>query len=218
MGASLTLKKKSSEASDIILKSVASIGAISGSTDEIDVTTLDSPNRAKEYISGAADYGSVEVEQNVTTANTDQIEKINTLFSTGDLRTWERTDDTGTVYVYGMTATNLGYGATNDKSFASLGLAKGDNITIIGFRYTHNNEKPECVYAYFVKKNSSGSDTPEDPGVPSGSGTADDPYNVAAVKAYTMALEADVTSEEQLYAKGIISSIKNAYEIGRAHV
>ena len=109
MGASLTLKKKASEASDILFKSVASIGAISGSTDEIDVTTLDSPNRAKEYISGAADFGSVEVEQNVTTLNTDQIEKINALFTSGDLREWERTDDTGTVAFEGYIA-EAGYG------------------------------------------------------------------------------------------------------------
>lgn len=109
MGASLTLKKKGSEATDIVFKSVASIGAITGSTDEIDVTTLDSPNRAKEYISGAADYGSVEVEQNATTENTDQIEKINALFASGDLREWERADDTGTVAFTGYIA-EAGYG------------------------------------------------------------------------------------------------------------
>lgn len=109
MGASLTLKKKASEASDILFKSVASIGAISGSTDEIDVTTLDSPNRAKEYLSGAADFGSVEVEQNVTAQNTDQIEKINALFTSGDLREWERADDTGTVAFTGYVSA-AGYG------------------------------------------------------------------------------------------------------------
>ena len=109
IGASLTLKKKASEAADIVFKSVASIGAISGEHDEIDVTTLDSPNRAKEYISGAADFGSVEVEQNVTTQNTDQIEKVNALFASGDLREWERTDDTGTVAFTGYVA-EAGYG------------------------------------------------------------------------------------------------------------
>lgn len=109
MGASLTLKKKASEAANIVFKSVASIGAISGEHDEIDVTTLDSPNRAKEYISGAADFGSVEVEQNATTQNTDQIEKINALFASGDLREWERTDDTGTVAFTGYVA-EAGYG------------------------------------------------------------------------------------------------------------
>lgn len=131
---------------------------------------------------------------------------INTQYGNFDL-----SDGTGTIYVFGMTSTNLGYGAQNDQSYASLGLKSGDNITLIGFRDTYNG-KNECVYSYFVKKNSSGPDIPDDPGTPSGSGTAEDPFNVAAVRAYTIALGADVTSENQVYAKGKISSIKNAYD------
>ena len=60
-------------------------------------------------------------------------------------------DDTGTVYVYGLTATELGYKATNDKSFGSLGLGSGDKITIIGYRGSHGG-KIEVMYAYFVSK------------------------------------------------------------------
>ena len=131
---------------------------------------------------------------------------INTQYGNFDL-----SDGTGTIYVFGMTSTNLGYGAQNDQSYASLGLKSGDNITLIGFRDTYNG-KNECVYSYFVKKNSSGPDIPDDPGTPSGSGTAEDPFNVAAVRAYTIALGTDVTSENQVYAKGKISSIKNAYD------
>ena len=41
------------------------------------------------------------------------------------------TDETGTVYVYGLTATQV---ATNDKSFSSLGLRNGDVVTLIGTR------------------------------------------------------------------------------------
>lgn len=75
---------------------------------------------------------------------------INTQYGNFDL-----TDDTGTVYVYGLTATDNGYGTKNDQSFASLGLGEGDNITIIGYRGSFNG-KIEVMYAYFVKKNSSG--------------------------------------------------------------
>ena len=64
-------------------------------------------------------------------------------------------DDSGSVYVYGLTATDLGYGAKNDKSFGDLGLAEGDNITIIGYRGSYNG-KDEVLNAYFVKKNASG--------------------------------------------------------------
>ena len=78
---------------------------------------------------------------------------------------FDLTDDSGTVYVYGLTATDLGYGAKNDKSYSSLGLKAGDKITIIGYRgsYTNPNsgeKKDELMYAYFVKKEASGGDTP----------------------------------------------------------
>lgn len=62
---------------------------------------------------------------------------------------FDLTDDSGTVYVYGLTKTELGYGATNDKSFASLGLKADDTVTIIGYRGTYN-DKPEVMYAYYV--------------------------------------------------------------------
>ena len=71
---------------------------------------------------------------------------INTTYGNFDL-----VDETGTVYVYGLTATELGYGVKNDKSYASLGLAAGDKITIIGYRGSFN-DKIEVTYAYFVSK------------------------------------------------------------------
>jgi hypothetical protein len=77
---------------------------------------------------------------------------INSTYGNFDL-----TDDSGTVYVYGLTATNLGYGASNDKSYASLGLSAGDKITIKGYRGSYG-DKVEVVYAWFVEKVSG--DTP----------------------------------------------------------
>lgn len=58
-------------------------------------------------------------------------------------------DETGTVYVYGLTATNLGFGAKNDQSFASLGLKVGDTVTLIGFRGVYDG-KTEVLSAYYV--------------------------------------------------------------------
>ena len=72
---------------------------------------------------------------------------------------FDLTDASGTVYVYGLTATNLGYGAQNDKSFANLGLAEGDEIKIIGYRGSFNN-KIEVMYAYFVEKVGGGETPP----------------------------------------------------------
>ncbi len=93
---------------------------------------------------------------------------INTTFGNFDLK-----DETGSVYVYGLTATELGYGASNDKSFGTLNLNKGDVITIIGYRGSYN-DKVEVMYAYFVEKVSSG--TTPDPGT-----TDPDPVDGTAV-------------------------------------
>lgn len=52
--------------------------------------------------------------------------------------------------------------------------------------------------------------TPDVPvGEAKGSGTAADPYNVAATLNYTNALAADVTSSEEIYFTGIVSSVKD---------
>ncbi len=64
-------------------------------------------------------------------------------------------DETGRVYVYGITASPV---AKNDKSFASLGLAAGDKITIVGTRAQYANSSVEDQReqvggpAYFVTK------------------------------------------------------------------
>ena len=55
------------------------------------------------------------------------------------------------MYVYGLTATNLGYGAENDKSYASLGLEAGDKIKIRGYRGSYK-QKIEVLYPWFIEK------------------------------------------------------------------
>ena len=76
---------------------------------------------------------------------------INTTYGNFDL-----TDETGTVYVYGLTKSFIAVGSQqNDKSYASLGLNEGDKITIRGFRGSYNG-KIEVMGAYFVKLVSKG--------------------------------------------------------------
>ena len=83
---------------------------------------------------------------------------INATYGNFDL-----TDDSGTVYVYGLTATNLGYGTKNDKSYASLGLSEGDKIKIRGYRGSFN-DKIEVMYAWFIEKVSGGGGGGDTPG------------------------------------------------------
>jgi hypothetical protein len=73
---------------------------------------------------------------------------------------FDLSDETGTVYVYGLTKEFIAVGTTNnDKSFASLGLKDGDKITLRGFRGSYNG-KIEVMGAYFVKLISSGNENP----------------------------------------------------------
>ena len=128
---------------------------------------------------------------------------INTTYGNFDL-----TDETGTVYVYGLTATNLGYGAKNDKSYASLGLNEGDKIKIHGYRGSFN-DKIEVMYAWFIEK-VTGGDTPSGD---FGSGTLADPYTPAgaanAVKDLTWTSNTEYQKTDKVYVKGKISRIAN---------
>lgn len=56
-------------------------------------------------------------------------------------------DETGTVYVYGLTAEKV---ASNDQSFASIGLKEGDVVTLIGTRAVYNNNPQVGGPAYYV--------------------------------------------------------------------
>ena len=131
---------------------------------------------------------------------------INTTYGNFDL-----TDETGTVYVYGLTATNLGYGSKNDKSYASLGLNEGDKIKIHGYRGSFN-DKIEVMYAWFIEKvtGGGGGDTPSGD---FGSGTLADPYTPAgaanAVKDLTWTSNSEYQTTEDVYVKGKISRIAN---------
>ncbi|MBR6246084.1 MAG: Ig-like domain-containing protein, partial [Bacteroidales bacterium] len=64
-------------------------------------------------------------------------------------------DETGSIYVYGLTATEQGLksntAANNDKSFASLNLKAGDTVTIVGYRYVYASSNTDQVLgAYYV--------------------------------------------------------------------
>ena len=108
----------------------------SGTTSEVKTVTV-------------AQFIAAEVSQTQKYQLTGKITgTINATYGNFDLE-----DSTGSVYVYGLTKTDLGYGATNDKSYASLGLNAGDVVTIIGYRGVYN-DKVEVLNAYYVSHTS----------------------------------------------------------------
>ena len=56
-------------------------------------------------------------------------------------------DETGSVYVYGLTATQV---EKNDKSFASLGIKEGDILTLVGTRAEYGGKAQVGGPAYYV--------------------------------------------------------------------
>ena len=131
---------------------------------------------------------------------------INTTYGNFDL-----SDETGTVYVYGLTKEFIAAGqTTNDQSFASLGLKEGDKITLRGFRGSYNG-KIEVMGAYFVKLISSGNETPN-PDDNNGGNTGDDNGNDSGTTEPTpegaIVFDADVD-------KGNATETQSEYEISK---
>jgi predicted secreted protein len=87
MGSTLTMKMAGSETADTILANLTSIGEVTGEREEIDVTTLDSPNGAKEFISGAVDFGSFDIAGNIIDGV--QVEQLFAVFNGQQVRDWE---------------------------------------------------------------------------------------------------------------------------------
>ena len=66
----------------------------------------------------------------------------NTEFGNFDL-----VDETGSVYVYGLTASKV---ASNDKSFSTLGLREGDILTLYGTRAAYKGDPQVGGPAYYI--------------------------------------------------------------------
>ena len=123
MATSLKMVKSGSEPDDLVLAHITSIGEQASEAEEIDVTTLDSPNRAKEYIQGAKDSGSIEVALN--NCFDGQVAALKAVYASGDVRQWVETfpDDAGTL-TYSGYISSLKFGEATPDGLLSV------NITI----------------------------------------------------------------------------------------
>lgn len=108
MGTTLTITKTGDETEDLVIKSLTSIGELSGEREEIDVTTLDSPDGAKEYISGAVDWGSQDISGNITDA--EQLAKLRAIFDSQAVREWTIKTPAGNVQRYNAFIGTFSYG------------------------------------------------------------------------------------------------------------
>ena len=70
-----------------------------------------------------------------------------TNLQTGDYGNFDLVDETGSVYVYGLTVAPV---AKNDKSFPTLGIKEGDKVTLVGTRAEHNGTAQVGGPAYYI--------------------------------------------------------------------
>lgn len=113
MGTTLVLTASGSETENHTFKHLQSIGEQGTEAEEIDVTTLDSPNGAKEYIQGAKDPGTVEVTAN--NCGDGEVTKLQALFASGEVREWTETYPNGASLTFDAYVSQLTFGeATTD--------------------------------------------------------------------------------------------------------
>lgn len=83
-------------------------------------------------------------------------------------------------------------------------------ITLATFSFTSCEDVP----APYDDPNQGGNDEPSIVIEPTGDGTLDNPFNVAAAIEYTSALEADVEADKDIYIKGKITQIRENFDNG----
>lgn len=118
---------------------------------------------------------------------------------------FDLTDETGTVYVYGLTVAPV---ASNDKSFPNLGLKEGDVVTLVGTRAAFNGSAQVGGPAYYVS-HEAGATEPEEPETP-----ADPETPVAKTLTLTNAeICAAMTSSETSYVDYTIESASGVWTV-----
>ena len=109
------------------------------------------------------------------------------------------TDETGSVYVYGLTSTPI-LGQSNDKSFSQTGYAEGDKLTIVGTRGDYNGKAEVMGPAYPVRLKTGGSEPEPEP----------EPQPELTKATVAEVLAAEVSDDVWYELTGTITEIQNA--------
>ena len=90
MGTSLTKIKSGDETENWVVGSLTTIGEIGLEIEEIDITTLDSPDKAKEYMAGDLDAGELSIAGYIKKLDDEAtVTKMMSLIAAGSTEAWE---------------------------------------------------------------------------------------------------------------------------------
>ena len=109
-------------------------------------------------VSTVADF----LTQSVSSSKWYKLTGTITNLKTGNYGNFDLVDETGTVYVYGLTSSLV---AKNDQSFPNLGLKEGDVVTLVGTRAEYNGAAQVGGPAYYIShvEGAAGGEEPEQP-------------------------------------------------------
>ena len=109
-------------------------------------------------VSTVADF----LTQSVSSSKWYKLTGTITNLKTGNYGNFDLVDETGTVYVYGLTSSLV---AKNDQSFPNLGLKEGDVVTIVGTRAEYNGTAQVGGPSYYIShvEGTVGGEEPEQP-------------------------------------------------------
>lgn len=101
IGTSLTKKKSGTETTDWKVGSLTSIGEIGLEIGEEDITTLDSPDRAKEFMAGDLDAGECPIAGMIKKAEDEQtVAKMMSLIQASATEDWLVTFPSGATWSF----------------------------------------------------------------------------------------------------------------------
>lgn len=121
----------------------------------------ENPDESGEVIVTTVDkFLAAEVSTTQKYQLTGKVSNIkNTTYGNFDL-----VDETGTVLIYGLTATEVD---SNDKSFGSLNIKEGDTVTLIGYRAEYQGTAQMGGSGYapaYLVEHTPGAEEPDEPG------------------------------------------------------
>lgn len=112
-----------------------------------------------------------------------------------------------------FTAYNVLYLGNKRWSAGQEDIKEGDEVIVCGKVYNYGGRTPETASgAYLYSLNGVSEAAPgTETGSASGTGALDDPYNVAGVLEYIGTLGNDVQSPAEVYVKGVVASVSEAF-------
>lgn len=144
-----------------------------------------------------AEFLAAEIDDNQLYELTGTMEgPVNETYGNFDI-----TDETGSVYVYGLTSTPI-LGQSNDKSFSQTGYAEGDKLTIVGTRGDYNGKAEVMGPAYPVRLKTGGSEPEPEP--------EPEPQPELTKATVAEVLAAEVSDDVWYELTGTITEIQNA--------